>query len=164
MSHLGKDLPAGLIPQPEGYADCLTELKTRIHSAQQRAALAVNRELVLLYWQIGRDILARQSRKGWGAKVIDRLAQDLRTAFPNMKGFSPRNLKCMRAFAKAWPNAEFVQEVPARLPWCRTAVDAQVKHAQDGPTIGLQLCKSRSKVVASHVQPSTNWSSPCRQS
>ena len=117
MSEPGKDSPAGLIPLPEGYADWLAELKTRIHSAQQRATLAVNRELVLLYWQIGQDILARQSRKGWGAKVIDRLAQDLRTAFPDMKGFSPRNLKYMRAFAKAWPDAGFVQEGLARLPW-----------------------------------------------
>ena len=109
--------PAGLAPMPEGYADWLTDLKTRIHSAQQRATLAVNRELVLLYWQIGRDILARQAAQGWGAKVIERLAQDLRAAFPDMKGFSPRNLKYMRAFAEAWPDAEFVQQAAAQLPW-----------------------------------------------
>ena len=111
------ELPAGLIPQPQGYADWLADLKGRIHSAQQRATLAVNRELVLLYWQIGRDILARQTEQGWGTKVIDRLAQDLRAAFPDMKGFSPRNLKYMRSFAEAWPDAEFVQEVLAQLPW-----------------------------------------------
>ena len=110
-------LPPGLSPQPEGYADWLAELKGRIHVAQQRATLAVNRELVLLYWQIGRDILAQQAAQGWGTKVIDRLAHDLRTAFPEMKGFSPRNLKYMRAFADAWPDAGFVQEVLARLPW-----------------------------------------------
>lgn len=104
-------------PLPPDYADWLAELKTRIHSAQQRAALAVNRELVQLYWQIGRDILARQAQQGWGAKVIERLAQDLRAAFPDMKGFSPRNLKYMRAFAEAWPDAEFVQAVLAQLPW-----------------------------------------------
>ena len=109
--------PAGLAPVPDGYADWLADLKTRIHTAQQRATLAVNRELVLLYWQIGRDILARQAAQGWGAKVIERLAQDLRAAFPDMKGFSPRNLKYMRAFAEAWPDAEFVQEVLAQLPW-----------------------------------------------
>lgn len=68
-------------------------------------------------WQIGRDILARQAKQGWGAKVIERLAHDLRTAFPEMKGFSPRNLKYMRAFAEAWPDAEFVQAVLAQLPW-----------------------------------------------
>ena len=105
------------VPVPAGYADWLVELKDRIHAAQQRATLAVNRELVLLYWQIGRDILGRQASQGWGAKVIERLAQDLRAAFPQMKGFSPRNLKYMRAFAEAWPDAEFVQGVLAQLPW-----------------------------------------------
>lgn len=111
------DRPVSLTPPPTGYADWLAELKARIHSAQQRATLAVNRELVLLYWQIGRDILERQAREGWGAKVIDRLAHDLRTAFPDMKGFSPRNLKYMRSFAQAWPEAEFVQQAAAQLPW-----------------------------------------------
>jgi len=111
------DQPISLTPTPAGYTDWLLELKTRIHSAQQRAALAVNRELVLLYWQIGRDILARQAEQGWGAKVIERLAHDLRAAFPEMKGFSPRNLKYMRAFADAWPDAEFVQAGLAQLPW-----------------------------------------------
>lgn len=106
-----------LVPLPADYAAWLSELKTRIHNAQQRASLAVNRELVLLYWQIGRDILARQGREGWGAKVIERLAQDLRNAFPEMKGFSPRNLKYMRAFAEAWPDTEFVQQAAAQLPW-----------------------------------------------
>ena len=109
--------PPSLTTPPAGYADWLAELKTRIHGAQQRAALAVNRELVALYWQIGRDILGRQSLQGWGAKVVDRLAHDLRSAFPDMKGFSPRNLKYMRAFAQAWPEAEFVQQAAARLPW-----------------------------------------------
>ena len=111
------DSPVGLTLPPEGYADWLADLKGRIHTAQQRATLAVNRELVLLYWQIGRDILTRQAAQGWGAKVIERLANDLRAAFPDMKGFSPRNLKYMRAFAEAWPDAEFVQEVLAQLPW-----------------------------------------------
>ena len=111
------DEPGSLTPPPQGYAEWLAELKTRVHAAQQRATLAVNRELVLLYWQIGRDVLARQAEQGWGAKVIDRLARDLRAAFPEMKGFSPRNLKYMRAFADAWPDAEFVQAALAQLPW-----------------------------------------------
>jgi predicted nuclease of restriction endonuclease-like (RecB) superfamily len=102
---------------PHEYSDWLNELKQRIHTAQQRASLAVNWELVLLYWQIGQDILTRQAEQGWGAKVIERLAHDLRIAFPDMKGFSPRNLKYMRAFAEACPDAEFVQAVLAQLPW-----------------------------------------------
>jgi len=76
------DKPISLIQPPEGYAEWLTDLKGRIHSAQQRATLAVNRELVLLYWQIGHDILTRQAEQGWGAKVIERLAHGLRTALP----------------------------------------------------------------------------------
>ncbi|MGZ8916403.1 MAG: DUF1016 N-terminal domain-containing protein, partial [Methylobacter sp.] len=71
--------PVSLIDPPGSYAEWLAELKTRIHTAQQRAARSVNRELVLLYWQIGCDILQRQANEGWGAKVIERLAHDLRT-------------------------------------------------------------------------------------
>jgi len=109
--------PVRLTEPPEGYLGWLADLKNRIHIAQQRASLAVNRELVLLYWQIGQDILARQAAQGWGAKVIERLSQDLRTAFPEMKGFSSRNLKYMRAFAEAWPDERFVQQAAAQLPW-----------------------------------------------
>lgn len=109
--------PVKLTAPPEGYIDWLADLKTRIHTAQQRAALAVNRELVLLYWQIGKDILARQAAQGWGAKVIERLSQDLRSAFPEMKGFSRANLMYMRAFAAAWPDEQIVQQAVGQLPW-----------------------------------------------
>ncbi len=98
-----------MTPSPDGYEAWLTDLKHRIHRAQQTATLAVNRELIQLYWQIGNDILSRQAAQGWGAKVIERLAHDLRSAFPDMKGFSPRNLKYMRAFAAAWPDTGFYQ-------------------------------------------------------
>lgn len=86
---------------PAGYAEFLESLKARIRQTQVRAALSANRELVLLYWHIGREILHRQKEEGWGSKVIERLAQDLRREFPEMKGLSPRNLKYMRAFAEA---------------------------------------------------------------
>ena len=78
--------------------------------------LAANQAMVLLYWEIGNAILARQEREGWGAGTIDRLSHDLREAFPDMRGFSPRNLKYMRAFASAWPEREIVQEVLAQIP------------------------------------------------
>ncbi len=100
-----------------GYDELLRDLKARIGQAQVRAALAINSELVLLYWSIGRDILMRQQQQGWGAKVVDRLAADLRRAFPEMKGFSPRNLKYMRAFAEAYKDEQFVQQVAAQIPW-----------------------------------------------
>lgn len=104
-------------PLPAGYATLLAALKRRIREAHVRAALAVNTELVILYWHIGHEILKRQHRQGWGARIIDRLSADLRAAFPEMKGFSPRNLKYMRAFAVAWPALEIVQQLAAQLPW-----------------------------------------------
>lgn len=87
-----------MIP-PDSYELFLTDLKTRISTARVRAALAVNKELILLYCQIGRDILQRQQEEGWGSKVIIQLAKDLKRAFPDMTGLSSRNLKYMRAFA-----------------------------------------------------------------
>ena len=102
---------------PKDYDSFLQSLKERVRSAQLRAALSVNRELVLLYWGIGRDILARQHEHGWGAKVIDRLALDLRREFPEITGFSPRNLKYMRALAEAWPDEPIVQQVVGQIPW-----------------------------------------------
>lgn len=108
--------------RPLHYDQFFAELKERIRTAQVKAALAVNRELVLLYWGIGRDILQRQLEQGWGAKVIDRLSHDLRNAFPTMKGFSSRNLKYMRALAEAYPDEEFVQQVAAQIPWFHNCV------------------------------------------
>lgn len=102
---------------PRGYADALAELKERIRQERLRVVLAASSAMVLLYWDIGRMILGRQESAGWGARVIDRLSADLREAFPDMKGLSPRNLKYMRAFAAAWPDAQIVQRVVARLPW-----------------------------------------------
>lgn len=102
---------------PDSYQAFLAELKARIRNAQVKAALSVNRELVLLYWGIGRDILERQAREGWGTKVIDRLASDLSQALPDSTGFSSRNLKYMRKLAEAYPDEQFVQQVVAQIPW-----------------------------------------------
>lgn len=106
-----------LTPSTPSYADLLAELKQRIRSTQVRAVVAVNRELVLLYWEIGREILRRQEAEGWGTKVIERLAADLRAEFPEMTGLSARNLKYMQKFAQAWPDVQIVQSVIAQLPW-----------------------------------------------
>ena len=95
-----------LFPTEENYFALRHDLTNRIRSAQIKTALAVNKELILLYWQIGREILARQQVEGRGDKVIARLAQDLKRKFPNAQGFSQRNLKYMRAFAEAWPDAK----------------------------------------------------------
>lgn len=99
------------------YAAFLQDVKARIQAAQTRAALAVNHELVMLYWSIGNDILTRQREQGWGTKIIERLSADLRHEFPEMKGFSRTNLLYMRAFADAWKDEAIVQQVVGQLPW-----------------------------------------------
>ena len=103
--------------QLDQYEPFLREIKDRIATARVRAALAVNAELVALYWQIGRMILDRQQQHGWGGKVIDRLAVDLRTEFPGVRGFSRRNLHYMRSFAGLFRDDEFVQQPVAQIPW-----------------------------------------------
>ena len=102
---------------PRDYAETLGAIKQRIQQERLRVVLAANSAMVLLYWDIGRMILDRQERAGWGARVIDRLSADLREASPEMKGLSPRNLKYMRSFAAAWPVRAIVQRVVAQLPW-----------------------------------------------
>jgi predicted nuclease of restriction endonuclease-like (RecB) superfamily len=106
-----------LIDLPPDYAEWLGDLKQRIRAERLRVVLASNAAMVLLYWEIGQQVLEKQMLQGWGAKIIDRLATDLREAFPEMKGFSPRNIKYMRAFAAAWPDRVIVQEALAQLTW-----------------------------------------------
>jgi predicted nuclease of restriction endonuclease-like (RecB) superfamily len=116
-SKFAKQPAAQFSTLPEGYAHFLAELKAEIQSAQIRAAVSVNRELMLLYWNIGRQILERQNAEGWGTKVVDRLASDLRAEFPELTGFSPRNIKYMRKLAEAYPSRGIVQQLVAQIPW-----------------------------------------------
>jgi len=109
--------PPARAGMPENYAAVLSEIKQRIQAGRLHTVMAANSAMVMLYWEIGRLILERQQEEGWGAKVIDRLSVDLSTAFPDMKGLSPRNLKYMRAFAEVWPDREFMQQVAAQIPW-----------------------------------------------
>ncbi|TNE51793.1 MAG: DUF1016 domain-containing protein [Deltaproteobacteria bacterium] len=105
------------LPSVEGYGAFLEELKERIQQAQLRAALAVNSEMLLLYWQIGADLLQRQQVQGWGAKVVEQLSTDLRQAFPDMKGFSRTNLLYMRKFADTYSEQQIVQQAVGQIPW-----------------------------------------------
>jgi predicted nuclease of restriction endonuclease-like (RecB) superfamily len=106
---------------PAGYPVFLAEIKARIVGARTRAVLAVNSELIRLYWEIGHEILDREQREGWGSGVINRLASDLRREFPGITGFSRSNLHYMRSFAEAWPleggSQEIVQQPVGQLPW-----------------------------------------------
>jgi len=109
--------PSPVSSMPSGYASLLRDIKQRIQQGRVQTVLAANSAMVMLYWDVGRVILERQGQEGWGAKVIDRLAADLRKAFPDMRGLSPRNLKYMRAFAAAWTDRSIVQEVLAQITW-----------------------------------------------
>ena len=139
---------------PKDYAAALAEIKDRVRQERLRVVLAANSAMVLLYWDIGRVILDRQAREGWGARVIDRLAEDLQTAFPEMRGLSPRNLKYMRAFAGAWPDARIVQRTVAQLPWRQNITllerlsdpkarlwyaEQTIRHGWSQPILALQI-------------------------
>lgn len=106
---------AGAPGLPAGYGAFLDDIKVRIRAAQTKAALSVNRELISLYWYIGKSIVERQLKDGWGKAVVDRLAADLQRAFPGVAGFSPRNVWRMRAFHLAWTK-KAAHRTPARTP------------------------------------------------
>jgi predicted nuclease of restriction endonuclease-like (RecB) superfamily len=157
----------------EDYPAFLKELKQSIRDAQLRASVAVNSELVLLYWRIGRDILFRQERERWGTKVIDRLSGDLKKSFPEMKGFSPRNLKYMRAFAEAWPEEAFVQEALAQITWYHNVTliekvagaeertwyaKATIRH---GWSRSLLVHQIETGCISALVKPSPTLTKPC---
>lgn len=114
---VGFPVASSLMEVPSGYSDFLKELKTRIGQERLRVVIASNAALINMYWDIGNAIIGKQAKEGWGAKVIDHLSADLKKEFPAMKGFSPRNLKYMRAFASAWPDKAIVQEVLAQITW-----------------------------------------------
>ena len=99
------------------YDDFIKALVNDVHRTRISVVLASNAAMIMLYWNIGNAILKKQQMLGWGAKVIDRIAFDLKKEFPDMKGFSPRNIKYMRKFAESWTDAEIVQQLVAQIPW-----------------------------------------------
>ena len=99
------------------YKALFQDIKKRILSSQLKAAMTVNKEMITLYWEIGSKVYIKQKSDGWGFKTIEKLAKDLKSAFPNMKGFSFRNLKYMVYFAKAYPDFKIRQQPVAQIPW-----------------------------------------------
>jgi predicted nuclease of restriction endonuclease-like (RecB) superfamily len=110
-------LAEALSEMPEGYSDFITAVKNRISTQVIQTRLNANVDMIMMYWHIGHAILEKQKKEGWGTKVIDRMSYDLKAAFPQMSGFSPRNLKYMRKFAEAWPEESIVQRTVAQIPW-----------------------------------------------
>ena len=113
------------IDLPADYVELLEALKVRVTDARTQAQRTVNTLLIELYWSLGKDILSRQETQGWGSGVINRLANDLRASFPDMKGLSARNLQYMTAMVRAWGADQNVPQVVAHLPWghIRTILD-----------------------------------------
>ena len=101
------------------YIEIIETIKSEIRGAQYKAALNVNRELIMLYYHIGTVI---NEHKTWGSKFVENLAADIRISFPNVKGYSVRNLKYMAKFAETYPDEEFVQQAVAQIPWGHTVV------------------------------------------
>lgn len=106
-----------LVKMPVDYPVFFAAIKERIARERIKAVMAANAAMVLMYWDIGAKILEKQNVEGWGAKIVDRLSHDLKAAFPEMNGFSPRNLKYMRKFAECWPDRSIVQEALAQITW-----------------------------------------------
>ena len=102
---------------PDDYPHLLADLKAQIRSAQWTAARVVNTALIELYWAIGKAILDRQSAEGWGSRVVDRLSDDLRAAYPDMRGLSRSNIKYMRQMAATWPESPIGPQAVGQLPW-----------------------------------------------
>ena len=99
------------------FSEVFDRVRTLLQNARRQALHAVNDAMVQAYWNIGREILSRQQAAGWGAKIIQQLSQDLHATFPEMKGFSSRNLKYMRALAETYTDEQFVQQLVAQIPW-----------------------------------------------
>ena len=106
----------------EAYRNFFMDLKKQIQQARVKAMISVNSELVKLYWTIGKGILKRQKEQKWGSKMIDQLSLDLKNSFPDIKGFSRRNLFYMRKFASEYPDFEIVQQVVAQISWSHNTV------------------------------------------
>ncbi len=145
--------PAPLLPS--GYAPLLAGLKTRVRTAQVKAALSVNRELILLYWHLGREILRAQKAEGWGAKVVARIAKDLTAEFPELGGFSVRNLDYMLSFAEAWAPSSILQQPVAELiknpaKPSRTAILQQPVAELDVPPDPLSLLPWSTNLILLH--------------
>jgi predicted nuclease of restriction endonuclease-like (RecB) superfamily len=124
---------------PAGYGETLREVTALIRETRLRTVLSANAAMIQMYWGVGHVILERQAKEGWGAKVIDRLSADLRAAFPEMKGLSPRNLKYMRAFTAAWPDLAIVQRALHKLPW---GVNVELLDAIKEPSSSSTPCGS----------------------
>lgn len=123
-NHMGKATDEVIIPvapiiseMSDTYLSFIDNLKNEIEKQRLSVVLSANASMICLYWNIGKTILNKQAEEGWGSKVIDRISKDINDAFPDMSGFSPRNIKYMRKFAEVWNDYEIMQRTAAQIPW-----------------------------------------------
>ena len=123
-NHMGKATDEVIIPvapiiseMSDTYLSFIDNIKNEIKMQRLSVVLSANASMICLYWNIGKAILNKQAEEGWGSKVIDRISKDINDAFPDMSGFSPRNIKYMRKFAEVWNDYEIMQRTAAQIPW-----------------------------------------------
>ena len=142
------------------YQDFLCELKTRISQSRQAIARVVNVELVLLYWDLGEMILQQLAKRPWGSGVVTRLAEDLQASFPEVKGFSKRNLSYMQQFAQQWPDRVIVQQLVAQLPWGHNVLILQEVAEVDDRLWYIRKALEEGwsrNVLAHHIEQRLRW-------
>lgn len=123
-NHMGKATDEVIIPvapiiseMSDTYLSFIDNIKNEIKKQRLSVVLSANASMICLYWNIGKAILNKQAEEGWGSKVIDRISKDINDAFPDMSGFSPRNIKYMRKFAEVWNDYGIMQRTAAQIPW-----------------------------------------------
>ncbi|MCD6456516.1 MAG: DUF1016 family protein [Methanophagales archaeon] len=164
---------------PDNYQSFFKDVKERILSAQYEALKAVNKELIALYWDIGKMIVERQDREGWGKSVVERLAKDLQKEFPGIKGFSERNLWNVRNFYLTYKDSKKLQPLVAEISWtknvlimskCKDDLEREfyikmqfylsvlndtIRLAEENPSIGIILCKEKNRIVVEYALKDT---------
>jgi predicted nuclease of restriction endonuclease-like (RecB) superfamily len=150
------------------YRAFIQEIKQRIQAAQIKAAIAVNQELLHLYWDLAKQIVMKQQEAAWGDGFLLQMSQDLKAEFPDMKGFSKRNLELMRQWYRFWSERPAIaQQLVSQIPWGHNlaivskikSIDEAVfyvqktilKTEQDNPTIGILICKSKKDTVVEYA-------------
>jgi predicted nuclease of restriction endonuclease-like (RecB) superfamily len=159
---------------PNDYKALLGKIKQRIRSAQYEALKTVNKELISLYWDIGRIIDEQQREKSWGRSVVETLAKDLQSEFPGIQGFSAQNLWYMRQFYLTYENNQKLQPLVGEISWTKhliimskckddlerefylAALDDLVRMADENPSIGIILCKSKDKTIVEYALRESN--------
>jgi len=148
------------ILKSEEYKSWITEIKERISSAQIKASLSVNSEMLNLYWDLGQSISEKLTTSNWGTKVVENMSRDLQNTFPNIDGFSKRNLLFMRQWFEFYQYfdsksieimKQVVSQLPGKLSFYLSAVDDLLRKENDNPTIGILLCKSKDKIEAEYA-------------